>query len=358
MYLTLIEIEDLRIVESARLSPAPGINLISGANGSGKTSLLEAIYLASRGRSFRHPDGGPMIRHEAERTRVLARIAEGEDGRERVLGVMRDRRQTQARLDGVDVRKRSISAAALPVQLITSQPQLLLGSGPEVRRRFLDMGLFHVEQGFLGVFADFRRALSQRNAALRTRSPEQIESWSRAFETAAARLDALRTTYVERLAALTGEILTDWGVGFAVHHRYRPGWPADQALGEALRQRISAEMELGHTAVGPQRAEWVFTVEGALAEKRLSRGQQKILVFAINLALQRLVTSATRRPPVLLVDDIGAELDTAHRALVIDALKSSASQVFATTLDAADVGGGRGDTGRWFHVEHGEVVVR
>lgn len=183
MYIRVLEITDLRVIERIRIEPAAGLNFIVGENGSGKTSLLEGIYLASRGRTFRHAEAGPMIRFGAEQTTVVAHLAPDRvdgsaDESGAILGVRRGKQSLLCRLNGSDVRKRSELAEALPVQWIGSQPQLLISMGPEVRRRFVDMGLFHVEPPYLRAYAEFQRTLQQRNAAIRQGSREQVSLWS------------------------------------------------------------------------------------------------------------------------------------------------------------------------------------
>jgi DNA replication and repair protein RecF len=350
-----LQIEDLRIIERMRLAPGKRINLIVGGNGAGKTSVLEAVYLAGRGRSFRHPEAGPMIRQGAQWTRVVADIEDEVSGRRFVLGVQRERRSLHCRLDGRELHKRSLLAEALPVQWIGSQPQLLLSMGPDIRRRFLDMGLFHVEPSYLRVLSEFHRILKQRNASLRRAVPSEVELWDRRFSESSIKVSEQREAFVHELMRRSTEYLAAWQAGVSISYRYRRGWSSKSDLPVQLAEKMEADMRMGYTTVGPQRAELqIATTEGGLAEKKLSRGQQKMLVFALNIAMNDLITARTGRAPILLVDDLAAELDRQNRERLFNELWNRGGQVFVACI-AAEVAELELPGTTMFHVEHGRL---
>ena len=361
MYIRVLEITDLRVIERIRIEPAAGLNFIVGENGSGKTSLLEGIYLASRGRTFRHAEAGPMIRFGAEQTTVVAHLAPDRvdgsaDESGAILGVRRGKQSLLCRLNGSDVRKRSELAEALPVQWIGSQPQLLISMGPEVRRRFVDMGLFHVEPPYLRAYAEFQRTLQQRNAAIRQGSREQVSFWSTPFAAASEALNEYRESFSERLVRRTLELLGEWHTDFTIDYRFRRGWSSTVHLEEELRRKVDLDLKMGFTTIGPQRAELEISVEGGVAEKRLSRGQQKVLVFALNLAMQDLIKSRKGTAPILLVDDLNAELDQLNREKLLAAIVARGGQTFIAAIELPiDVGRLPPGT-RLFHVEHGRCT--
>jgi DNA replication and repair protein RecF len=351
-----LQIENLRIVEHMQLSPGKGINFVVGGNGAGKTSILEAIYLAGRGRTFRHAEAGPMIREGADRTRVLVEIGDEVNDRASFLGVERARRSLICRLNGRDVQKRSWLAEALPLQWIGSQPQLLLSMGPEVRRRFLDMGLFHVEPAYLALLGECHRALKQRNAAVRGGDPDQVRLWNAPFADAAERLTAHRRSFSRELLKRTRALLQSWRSTFSIDFLFRPGWGKEDSLLVQLESRMPLDFRMGHTTVGPQRADLQIAItQGGLAEKRLSRGQQKLLVFAIHVGLNSLIEERKGHAPVLLIDDVASELDRLNRATLLTALAERAGQAFVAsiTLDSVELGL---PNATMFHVEHGRLL--
>ena len=357
MQIRRLRIQNLRIIESADVEPAEGINVIAGGNGAGKTSILEAIYLAGRGRSFRHADAGPMIRQGSDSATVVAELFDERRNAQSIVGIRREKRAFQCRIDGVDVLRRSTLAEALPVQWISSQPQLLLSSGPDTRRRFLDMGLFHVEHSYLREMAEFQRVLKQRNAAIRTGNRSDLMLWNAPFAQIAMKLDERRS----RLCSLLNERIDDigarWKWDFGVELRYRSGWPTGVEIAEALRKKTDLDFQMGYTTVGPQRAELEFISDVGILEKRLSRGQQKLLVLATNFALMDLIASSKQQFPVLLLDDLPAELDIANREKVMQEIANRPLQAFVTVIEKGYLPGMSANPigYQMFHVEHGSL---
>ena len=351
--ITKLNIGDLRVIENLVLEPSAGVNFVVGGNGAGKTSILEAIYLAGRGRTFRHSSAGPMIRRGADSASVLVGLYDEADGSEKLLGLRRGRKEFQCRLDGGDVRRRSTLATTLPVQWIGSQPQLFLERGPELRRRFFDMGLFHVEHGYLNIYAELNRALKQRNAALKTGNDDAVSAWDRLFVRAAIAMDARRQPFIGQLMAGADAIIKRWQQGFDISYRYRRGWRVDSDLTEELQRKLAHDRVSGFTSVGPQRAEIEIVTDGALAEKTLSRGQQKMLVVALNLSLIDLIRAKKGTDPVVLIDDLAAELDLPNQQRVVHEARARSVQAFVTAIQEPDellV-----DDDRVFHVEHGQL---
>jgi DNA replication and repair protein RecF len=349
MHIESIKITDLRLFSRLEIEPGPGFNAVVGPNGSGKTTVLEAVYLAGRGRTFRHQEAKPLVRKGADRGAVVCRVRNSATGSISTLGVSQGRGGLEARLDGRDIAKRSQLAAALPLLWIGSNPQTFLSGGPDVRRRFLDMGLFHVEHDYYRLLAEFSRILKQRNAALRQANPSEVRVWDEPLASTGAALDEQRRRFCTRL--MSGVIVDMADIDITLDYRYQPGWRTDIGLKEQLHQRLERDIRYGHTSVGPHRAELSIELDGLPAERQLSRGQQKRLVFALNLSLWDLVNASTGRPPVILIDDLAAELDPRNRGDIMAALRARGGQVFLTEITPELV---RDEpAARMFHVEHG-----
>ena len=144
--------------------------------------------------------------------------------------------------------------------------------------------------------------------------------------------------------------------GFVLEYRYRPGWNPGQSLLDQLNGKLEVDLRLGYTSRGPQRAELELTTEGGPAEKKLSRGQQKLLVLSLNLALMDLMKLRNRSSPILLVDDLAAELDPDNRAKVMLELGRRGGQVFLTKIEDSALSAGKDSAVKRFHVEHGAIT--
>lgn len=305
-----------------------GITLVTGENGAGKTSLLEALFLLARGHSFRTRRTARVISGGEESAWVGVRTAE------HVLGVQRDAEGLRFRKDGEPVHRRSEIAATLPVQLVNADHQRVLLDGPAVRRHFLDWGTFHVEPHFRAEALRYHQALRQRNAALRQGETRQAASWIPTLARSAAVIDSARTDFVEALQNPLQRHLSDWLPGSTVTLTYEPAPRSAEAWAEAFHRSSEVDLQAGHSRIGPHRSDLVFREHGIPAQEVLSRGQQKLLIVALLLAeVEHWRASGSQ--PLVLVDDLGAELDPTALSSVLDAFQAVESQVLLTALPGA-----------------------
>ena len=340
---------NFRCLENVELSFSPDFNLIYGANASGKTSILEALAYLGRGKSFRGASTTNLVRHGEQEFVLFGETAA--DGRVQRVGVRNSREGLEVRVDGSSAGGAAALAQALPLQVIDPEVHSLVAGGPELRRRFVDWVAFHVEHDHLQAWRQFRRALKQRNAALRGgASAATIRSWDAEFLELGGKLDTSRRRALEvALEALVdfGVRLLDTELGF----EYQQGWAAGRELSEALSEGLERDRQQGTTQHGPHRADLKVTYDERQARKLVSRGQQKLLASAMILAATETAQAALERPLLLLLDDPAAELDAEALGRLLDAVESLGCQVVATSLEpdalalpaAASV----------FHVEHG-----
>jgi DNA replication and repair protein RecF len=349
----LIELSllNLRIVEQAKLMPCAGVNLITGSNGSGKTTLLEAVYLLSRGRSFRHREAAPLIREGQQETILTTRFKTLPSGSEHFLGMRRTRSELEVRLDGKPASKRSAILKMLPVQWIGPEPQLLLTGSPEVRRAFLDNGLFHVEHRYLNVLQQYNRVLEQRNAGLRQQA-RGLEVWDEQLSRFADELDGYRSRYVRELKQRVSERLLTWNLDVDHDISYRRGWRADQTLAQQLLESREADRKQRFTGAGPHRADLVLKSANLRSGRRLSRGQLKMLAVALYFAQSEINRQVRGATDILLFDDLSAELDRDNRHFLLKDIQKGFEQSFITALSEDDLPIPRPQS-TMFHVEHG-----
>ena len=320
---------NFRCLESVELKPAPDFNLIYGANAAGKTSILEAMAYLGRGKSFRGAATPDLVRH-GEQGFVLFGDAGAGDRTARV-GVRNSSAGLEVRIDGESGGAADL-AAALPLQIIDPDVHNLVAGGPEQRRRYLDWIAFHVEHGYLDVWRRFRRALKQRNAALRSgAAADTIHGWNAEFVELAGKIDAGRRFALEvAMDALeeTGGGLLGSAVGFS----NRPGCSEDTELLTALDKGIDRDRQQGSTQHGPHRADLKLRYDERQARKLVSRGQQKLLACAMIVAATETAQAALEQPLVLLLDDPAAELDSESLQRLMHRVVGLGCQIVATSL--------------------------
>lgn len=352
MSLQELRVQDLRCITSAELEFAPRLNLITGPNGSGKTSLLEAIHLLGRGRSFRTRNTERLIRRGETRLLVFGRTA---DSLPHDLGVGCDREHgVEARVDRRPVDSLAELSSLLPLQLVDPGIHRLVEEGPLQRRRWVDWGVFHVEPGFIRAWSDYTRTLRQRNAALK--QGESTDPWDPELARLGEGLAVSRQSLLEALhpewQAICGRLLGGLELDWSFHR----GWSQDHTLLESLALHGARDRERGSTGTGAHRFDVALKVNGRLAREVLSRGQQKLLGASMTLAMARLA-SRTRpeRLPMLLLDDPAAELDREKTRLLIDEITGLQCQLIVTSLDPDRPEFGPPE--RAFHVEQGRVIT-
>lgn len=351
MSLARLRVTSLRCIASSELEAHPDLNVVVGHNGAGKTSLLEAIYCLGRGRSFRAPQLSGLIA-SGQGEAIIYGETQDPPGK---LGLRITPGATELRIDGRGGASVAELAERLPVQLIDPAVHTLVQGGPGERRRYLDWGVFHVKHEFLPGWRKFRRALQQRNAALKQAvDAAPVAAWEPDLLDGANTVDKCRRTYIRDIEPILQLYVAKF-VDLPIKLRYRSGWSETASLAEALAAGVDRDRALGATQAGPHRAELELVVGGQLARHRLSRGQQKLLGAAMVLAQAECVQSATGKRPILLVDEPAAELDPEHLAALVEGIVESGSQVFITAL--TDSALTVSDSHARFHVERGELTA-
>ncbi len=349
MSLAFLSVENVRCIGKADLELHGRQNLVTGVNGSGKTSLLEAIYLLGRGRSFRTRNTERLIRHGQEQLVVFGRT-QGEP--ERTLGIRAARGvATVGKAGGTFVASLAELSEFFPVQVIDPGVHKLVEEAPIGRRRWLDWAVFHVEHDFIDAWSRYRRALRQRNAALRS-EPEQAIAWEPELSRLGEALTTSRRSVLDRLQPYWRETLAPL-TELDVALEFSQGWPRELSLAEALRAARGRDQARETTQCGAHRCEVNVRIEGRAARHVVSRGQQKLIAAAMILAQLKMLRREAGVVPALLLDDPAAELDSERIDAFIDQVRSLQCQLVLTSLSADRCIFGPSD--HTFHVEQGRV---
>ncbi|MBN8412813.1 DNA replication/repair protein RecF [Halomonas cupida] len=334
MPLDRLVFQGLRNLQALDVLPSPGINLITGRNGSGKTSLLEGIHLLGMGRSFRARKLAQVLHHEVDTLILHGRLAGDPPV---AIGLRRCRHESELtlRIGGERVERLSQLVETLPLQLINPDAFRLLEGPPAGRREFLDWGVFHVKHDFLGAWQRFRRALKHRNALLRhgRMDAQTLAVWEHELAVSGERMDALRDEWVDAFSPIFHETLEGLISLPELRLRYTRGWDRQRSLSEVLEGARDTDRQMGFTQQGPQRADLSIRLGKRPAVEVLSRGQQKLVVSALKLAQGRMLERLTGRTCLYLIDDLPAELDHDHRKVFCQWLERMRCQAFITSVD-------------------------
>lgn len=357
MALSRLLIENFRNIAAVDLELDHGFNFLVGNNGSGKTSLLEAIFYLGHGRSFKSAVTNRIISYNQPHFILHAKIQEQQH--QWSVGLQKLRQgNTLVKINGEDGNKISDLAHLLPMQLITPEGLTLLNGGPSYRRAFLDWGLFHHQTGFHTAWANLHRLLKQRNAALyQTQSYTELKIWDIELAKLAHQVSQWRTEYTEALRPAIEQtcqlFLPELEISFSFHQ----GWDKDTEYSQLLAQNFERDKAIGYTISGPQKADFRFKANGLPVEDVLSRGQLKLLMCALRLAQGEHLMAQKSRHCIFLIDDFASELDEHKRSLLAQRLQASQSQVFISAITQEQLSEMQPQQARTFSVDNGRIIA-
>ncbi len=302
-----LRVRDLRNIRDEVVELHPGLNVFFGRNAQGKTSLLEAVGVVARGRSFRTEDAPAMIRHGA--TALITRGEAGEDDATATLEVELRAGGREFRVDGRAVPPREYHGRLEVAVYSTDRLRVVRGTMRE-RRQYLDRSAAALWPAYRAEMRQFERILAQRNAALEARSRDEAV-WTERLLESGSRLRHRRAAYAARLTAALAEGFRPAGEAYEVRPRAAASseGEARAALAEEIAAALPRERAAGRSLAGPHRDGVDLLVDGRDAGEAASSGQARSLLLALTLASLRVYREETGRAAVALLDDLDSELD-------------------------------------------------
>ncbi len=360
LYLESLAVRSLRNLQQVDLRASPRFNVISGDNGHGKTSLLEAIYLVLTTKSFRTSKLADVVAHDAPVASVRALVHEGMDEREQVVGLQGASRRVLL----AGKRPPSLAAYAVRSPVVVFHPgELTLSSGPAACRRLLldRLGLF-VDSSYLDHAQRYTTSMRSRQRTLEVRGSSAPEL--SAFEhLMALHGSALMRVRADAVARITPDLLraferiTDGAK--LIRAEYRAGGPFDEpALRQALEQSRERDRLRAATTVGPHRDDLVLSLGDHDARADASQGEHRAITMALKVAELWCISAARGVFPTLLLDDVSSELDVQRTALLFKLLGDTPGQVFLTTTRPGliETQGAAGADRADFTIRHGALL--
>lgn len=350
MIIQELKINNLRNLSSVDIELSTGLNLIVGPNASGKTSLIESAYLLGRGKTFRGPRQENIIQDGKEQATIFAKMV----GQTReTIGLIKRRKGMEISINGSRQRKVSTLADHFPLNLITPKTYELIEASPEIRRRFLDWAVFHVEPSYKNIVSSYLKLVKERNHLLKN-DHSLLSHWEASIEKQADSITKYRKGYLTKLTPYFNEVVERYQKMPQLLILYHQGWSdASQSLSSVLESKREIDISRGFTSAGPHRADLKILVDGKMAKYRLSRGEQKIATVALILAQIKLLKQQANKQPLLLIDDLAAELDEKNRETTLSLVRDIDIQVLLTSTSKKIIPLS-GDE-KVFHVEQGVV---
>lgn len=349
---------NFRNLASSKILLHSDLNFLLGNNGSGKSSFIESLFFLGHGKSFRTTNVNSLIKSGFNDFIITAKT-----DNELFLGIQKNSNgESTLKLNGEKLNKLSDLAKNIPVQIVTPESFKLFFGGPKERRKFVDLGLFHVEHNFSSKWRQFQRVYKQRNACLKNKgNRSQLDYWTNEFCYLSEEISIFRSEYIKKLK----EELSIWltimlpTVIDDIKINYLQGWNNNKELANILSANIDREIEKGHSLFGAQKFDIRFVVGNSSIENTLSRGQQKLFLLALTFAQSKLIEKVKRVKPILLIDDIGAELDNVSRKALFKANQQLNCQTIISAIDKVALEPLIPEENNYnmFHVEHGKITA-
>jgi DNA replication and repair protein RecF len=358
MKLDKVQISHFRNIDDLSIIPHESLNVFLGENGSGKSSILEALHYLGFARSFRTQKHKNVISYEKQGFTIFCSAADSA-GNEQKFGISRLIDDSCiVNINGQKSKRATDLASYLPIQIFTPQSSELLLGAPKLRRRYLDWLLFHVEQSFNLDFQTYSRSLKHLNALYKSNQLEQgLDYWNAILCQKGESISAYRSGLLsDRLIELINANLKEFLPEFSFEISYYRGWEKGSTLSEAIQKNRSRDQKNGFLSVGPHKADLRIKTQGIIAHEVLSRGQLRMLVAGMQLAQTQYLHRQTGKSSIFLLDDVGAELDEEKRKVFISRLNTSETQLFVTAIDFKQLEFLKNyNDKKVFHVEHGQV---
>ncbi len=347
MWLEKLQVKGFRNLVEQTVEFDPRINIIFGANGAGKTNLLEAIAVLASGRSFRTIHDRDLLSFTAPHFRVAGKAAnsQGKQWSARVYYSPSERKHYF--LDKREIPKRSLFSGWLPVSILLLDDRRVVAGPPAQRRAFLDEAVGKLSHPYRWMLAEYRKILAQRNALLRrNRTDGEFEVWEKRLAELASELSSRRDEYWKLFSDQFARMSRRFLPADEISLEYVPNVPPSSAYLELLAESRKEDRKRGITHRGPHRDDFRILLNGRSLRSFGSYGQQRLTALALALAEAGTVLAAGHKP-VYIMDDVAAELDDANTRLLFDLIRSK-GQVFYAGARPPIV-----EKGRRFHVKEG-----
>ena len=331
MYLTKVECRTFRCLSQVSFEPLQGVNIIRGHNAQGKTSVLEAVFFAATSKSHRTNIERDLVQHGADGFRV-ALWAERHD-RGVSIEAAWQKGTKRFKVNGIPQTRISDILGRFRAVFFSPEDIELVKGGGATRRRFLDMEISQIHPSYLAALQQYRQVLRQRNELLRSHTPDPnlLAVWDAQLVQHGTVLIRERAAYLTQLGALAKQAYGHVATGESLDLVYAPDVKEPADLADTLERSRATDIQRRVTQHGPHRDDFEVCIDGRPARAFASQGQQKTAALAVKLAELELVKARTGEYPVLMLDEVLAELDEARSQHLFRAIDGEVQCILTTT---------------------------
>lgn len=337
--LAAVHVQHVRIHESYSIELSGGITVITGSNGAGKTSLLESIYVALRGSSFRGSDADILMANKPWWRIVVAH----EDGTRRTVSFDSSKQTKKKQFEVHDKKLYRLSPQhKYPVVLFEPDDLRLLQGSPARRRLFIDRFISQLDPIYNSTLSRYERALRQRNNILKrpSISSDDLFVWDVALSEYGAYIISQRTAFIEKINSqlqATYDAIARTHDTVSMHYSHTSIDSIQQKLLNDLHAHSERDKILGYTSIGPHRHDVIFKYNDQPALSVASRGEARSIVLALKFLEIEIITSITGLNPVVLLDDVFSELDTHRQSVLLNNQSTNQIIITATHIDPSAI---------------------
>lgn len=355
MYLKRLTCTGFRCLNKIQLEPSPGINIIQGDNAQGKTSVLEALLFAATSKSHRTTTESELVAYDAEGFQIAADAARSD--RSVLVEANWWKGAKRFKVNGVAQSRVSDILGKITVTFFSPEDISLVKAGASVRRKFMDMELSQLSPGYLAALQTHRQVLRQRNELLRTNNPDcdLLAAWDAQLAQHGVLLMAERNTFINELAELAQIAYAQIAKNESLKLSYKPDVGADADFAAVLEKARPTDLQRKMTTRGPHRDDVQLFIGGHPARTTASQGQQKSAALAIKLAELNLIHRRTAEYPILMLDEVLAELDSHRASHLFGAIEKGVQCILTTAGSSNDHPLSKQDVSH-FHIHKGHLT--
>lgn len=364
MYVKSLEMDNFRNIESAKLNPANGVNVIFGNNAQGKTNLIEGLYFCSGMGSFRGAKESELRQFEKEYFSICCGFHSF--GRDRKIVIRSSEQKRKISLSDVEMKSYSALCEHFKCVVFFPDDLSLIKRSPDNRRRFLDNALCTLKPGYKKLISNYKRAVLQKNSLLKEifkfdkqTADDMLDGFDRFLAHYGAAIANQRSIYTKKLCGFADEFFSGLTLGkerLTLNYTGEKLFEgnAEHLLFDSLREKRNEDIKNFSTSVGPHRHDLEVLINGISAREFGSQGQQRSAAIALKLSEAEVLKEYTGEKPVVILDDVMSELDSERQEYILN--KISGGQVFITCCDPKQIAGLKG--GKAFFAENGRFFER